>query len=66
MVGQAFPIKKVELVLHLYRMLDRETDGLVMKSWVDVIMPYSQQLLLLHRFFEENYGASYPSRVEIK
>lgn len=57
---------EAQLVLQLYRTLDRETDGLVAKSRVAVITPYSQQSSLLHRLFNENYGDSYQSRVEIR
>ena len=53
------------LVLQLYRTLDRETDGLVAKSRVAIIAPYSQQVSLLHRIFSERYGTTYQSRVEI-
>ncbi|KAL9184986.1 hypothetical protein ACHAXT_002763 [Thalassiosira profunda] len=57
--------KEAQLALHLYRTLDRETDGLLAKTRVAVITPYSQQSSLLHRLFKESYGESYPSRVEI-
>ena len=57
---------EAQLVLQLYRTLDRETDGLVAKTRVAIITPYSQQSSLLHRLFEQRYGASYSSRVEIR
>mmetsp|Transcript_18920 Transcript_18920/g.34089 ORF Transcript_18920/g.34089 Transcript_18920/m.34089 type:complete len:511 (-) Transcript_18920:419-1951(-) len=56
---------EAQLVIQLYRTLDRETDGLLAKSRVAVITPYSQQSSLLNRLFQESYGASYSSRVEI-
>jgi len=56
---------EAQLVLQLYRTLDRETDGLVAKSRVAIITPYSQQVSLLHRIFSERYGTTYQSRVEI-
>ena len=58
--------QEAELALQLYRTIDRETEGLLIKSRVAVITPYSQQQTLLHRLFEQSYGASYPSRVEIR
>ena len=54
------------LVLQLYRTLDRETDGMVAKTRVAVITPYSQQSALLKRMFEGKYGPSYSARVEIR
>lgn len=57
---------EAELVLHLYRTIDRESGGLVAKSRVAVITPYSQQVSLLHKLFGEEYGAFYESRVEIR
>ncbi|KAL7524036.1 hypothetical protein ACHAXR_000413, partial [Thalassiosira sp. AJA248-18] len=60
-----FNKNEAQLVLQLYATLDRETDGLLVKTRVAVITPYSQQSSLLHRLFEKKYGASYPSRVEI-
>lgn len=56
---------EAQLVLHLYRTLDRETDGMLATTRVAVITPYSQQTNLLHRLFENAYGMSYASRVEI-
>ena len=57
---------EAQLVLQLYQSLDKETDGMLAKSRVAVITPYSQQSSLLHRLFNETYGAAYPSRVEIR
>jgi senataxin len=54
------------LALQLYCTLDRESDGLLTQSRVAVITPYSQQSGLLRQLFEERYGASYLSRVEIR
>jgi len=56
---------EAELVLHLYRTIDQESEGLVAQTRVAIITPYSQQVSLLHRMFEEAYGASYATRVEI-
>lgn len=56
---------EAQLVLKLYQTLDQETGGMLAKSRVAVITPYSQQSSLLQRLFNETYGASYPSRVEI-
>jgi senataxin len=56
---------EAQLALHLYCALDRETNGLLAKSRVAVITPYSQQTALLHRLFEEQFGNAYSSRVEI-
>jgi len=56
---------EAELVLHLYRTIDQESEGLVAQTRVAVITPYSQQVSLLHRMFGEAYGASYATRVEI-
>ena len=59
---------EAQLVLELYRTLDRETDGLLAttKTCVAVITPYSQQVSLLHRLFEQNFGSLYLTRVEIR
>lgn len=57
---------EAQLALHLYCALDRETNGLLAKSRVAVITPYSQQTALLHRLFEEQFGNAYSSRVEIR
>jgi senataxin len=57
---------EAQLALQLYRTLDRESDGLLSQTRVAVITPYSQQAGLLRQLFEEKYGASYPSRVEIR
>jgi superfamily I DNA and/or RNA helicase len=54
------------LALQLYCTLDRESDGLLTQSRVAVITSYSQQTGLLRQLFEERYGASYLSRVEIR
>lgn len=60
--------KEAQLVLELYRTLDRETDGLLAttKTRVAVITPYSQQVSLLHRLFEQKFGSLYLTRVEIR
>ena len=57
--------REAELALQLYRTIDRETDGLLAKSRVAVITPYSQQCSLLKRMFEQNYGSSYATRVHV-
>lgn len=57
---------EAQLVLQLYKTLDRETDGLLAKTRVAIITPYSQQSLLLRRLFEERYGTSFETRVEIR
>lgn len=57
---------EAELVLHLYRTIDQESEGLLAQTRVAVITPYSQQVSLLHRLFGEAYGASYATRVEIR
>ncbi len=57
---------EAQLVLQLYRTLDRETGGLVAKSRIAVITPYSQQVALLRRLFQDEFGDSYKSRVEIR
>lgn len=57
---------EAELVLHLYRTIDRETEGLLAQTRVAIITPYSQQVALLHRMFGEAYGASYETKVEIR
>jgi len=57
---------EAELVLHLYRTIDHESEGLVAaQTRVAIITPYSQQVSLLHRIFGEAYGPSYTARVEI-
>lgn len=56
---------EAQLVLQLYRTLERETDGLLAKSRVAIITPYSQQVSLLHTLFNQRYGNKYQSRVEI-
>jgi len=57
---------EAELVLHLYRTLDQESEGIVAaQTRVAIITPYSQQVSLLHRMFGEVYGDSYAKRVEI-
>ena len=57
---------EAELVLHLYRTLDQESEGVVAQTRVAIITPYSQQVSLLHRMFGEVYGDSYAKRVEIR
>lgn len=58
---------EAQLALHLYISLDRQSDGgLLSKSRVAVITPYAQQTQLLHKLFEDAFGASYSSRVEIR
>ncbi len=57
---------EAELVLHLYRTLDQESEGVVAQTRVAIITPYSQQVSLLHRMFEDVYGDSYAKRVEIR
>ena len=57
--------REAELALQLYRTIDRETDGLLAKSRVAVITPYSQQCSLLKRMFEQNYGSPYATRVHV-
>lgn len=57
---------EADLVLHLYRTMDQESEGVVAQTRVAIITPYSQQVSLLHRIFGEAYGASYTVRVEIR
>lgn len=57
---------EAQLVVQLYRTLDRETNGLLAKSRVAIITPYSQQAALLRRLFQDRYGDSYQTRVEIR
>lgn len=57
---------EAKLVIQLYSTLERVSDGMLAKSRVAIITPYSQQSSLLHRLFEEKYGASYIQRVEIR
>ena len=57
---------EAQLVLHLYRAIDHETDGMLAKTRVAVITPYSQQSNLLQRLFENAYGVTYATRVEIR
>jgi senataxin len=59
-------MQEAQLVLHLYLSLDKESDGVLAESRVAVITPYSQQSLLLHKLFEDAFGASYSKRVEIR
>lgn len=49
---------EVELALHLYSTLDKETSGMVSQSRVAIITPYSQQADLLRKRFEEFFGRS--------
>jgi len=48
---------EAQLVLQLYRTLDREADGLLAKTRVGILTPYSQQSSLLHGLFQLSYGA---------
>ena len=57
---------EAELVLHLYRSIDQESEGIVARTQVAIITPYSQQVSLLRRMFGDAYGASYEKRVEIR
>ena len=57
---------EAKLVIQLYSTLERVSDGMLAKSRVAIITPYSQQSSMLHRLFEEKYGASYIQRVEIR
>lgn len=56
---------EAHLVMHLFKSLDKETNGLTTKSRVAIITPYSQQAGLLRRIFEEEYGAVYNTMVDI-
>lgn len=57
---------EAQLALHLYVSLDRASDGMLAKSRVAVITPYAQQLVLLHKLFEDELGAAYLTMVEIR
>ena len=57
---------EAKLAVQLYSTLDRVSDGLLVKTRVAIITPYSQQSSLLHRLFEEKYGPTYIHRVEIR
>jgi senataxin len=57
---------EAKLAVQLYCTLDRVSDGLLVKTRVAIITPYSQQSSLLHRLFDEKYGPTYVHRVEIR
>jgi senataxin len=57
---------EAKLAVQLYSTLERVSDGLLAKSRVAIITPYSQQSSLLHRLFEDKYGAAYIQKVEIR
>mmetsp|Transcript_50043 Transcript_50043/g.150570 ORF Transcript_50043/g.150570 Transcript_50043/m.150570 type:complete len:571 (-) Transcript_50043:105-1817(-) len=56
---------EAQLVLHLFCNLDTEAAGIPPDTRVAIITPYSQQVGLLHRIFNDRFGESYNAKVEI-
>ena len=57
--------EEAHLTLHLFCVLEKETQGLSTKSRVALITPYSQQVGLLKRMFENRFGSGYAKIVDI-
>ncbi len=56
---------EAQFALSLYQNLVKETNGLAKKSKIAIITPYLQQVSLIKRLFEEEYGLSYRQFLEI-
>ncbi|CAB9520022.1 Probable helicase DDB_G0274399 [Seminavis robusta] len=56
---------EAHLAVHLYQSLNELSGGLVQKTKVAIITPYSQQTRMLKRFFENALGPRYENFVEI-
>jgi senataxin len=56
--------EEAQLVLYLYQCLFKATNGGI-KNKIAIISPYMQQVLLIRRLFEQQYGLSYKKVVTI-
>mmetsp|Transcript_6227 Transcript_6227/g.7179 ORF Transcript_6227/g.7179 Transcript_6227/m.7179 type:complete len:208 (-) Transcript_6227:167-790(-) len=56
---------EAQFALSLYQNLVKETNGLAKKSKIAIITPYLQQVSLIKRLFEEEYGLSYRQFLDI-
>lgn len=59
-------LAEAELALHLYRSLDKESGGLIAKTKVAIITPYSEQVKVMRKAFSSVFGSGYDeTRIEV-